>query len=142
MQRSSYIEVFRQEGVAEAALLGEDGSGDGLRVMFAASGMADTPEVEVFVEAMRRPGALTAALNWYRAMDAAALGTMGPITMPTLYVWSTADIALGRAAAEATGGWVEGPYRFEILEGVSHWIPEMAPDALNRILLAHLADHP
>jgi pimeloyl-ACP methyl ester carboxylesterase len=138
-QRSSYIEVFRQEGVAERALLGEDRSGDGLRAMFAASGLpSDSAEVEVFVTAMLEPGALTAALNWYRAMSAEALADVGKITVPTLYVWSTEDIALGRAAAEATAAWVSGPYRFEILTGVSHWIPEAAPEDLTRLLFSHL----
>jgi len=139
VQRSSYIEVFRQVGVAERALLGEDGSGDGLRAMFAASGLApDAGEVDVFVTAMLEPGALTAALNWYRAMSAAAFADVGKISVPTLYVWSTEDIALGRTAAEATAAWVAGPYRFEILPGVSHWIPEAAPCELNRLLLEHL----
>jgi pimeloyl-ACP methyl ester carboxylesterase len=139
-ERSAYIEVFRQVGVAERALLGEDGSGDGLRAMFAASGMAPgADEVDVFVEAMREPGALTAALNWYRAMSAEAFADVGAISVPTMYVWSTQDIALGRTAAEATAAWVTGPYRFEVLPGVSHWIPEAAPDDLNRLLLEHLA---
>ena len=138
-ERSSYIEVFRQEGVAEKALLGDDGSGDGLRVMFAASGLApDTEEVDVFVAAMRKPGALPAALNWYRAMSADAVADVGKISVPTMYVWSTDDLALGRTAAEATADWVSGPYRFEILEGVSHWIPEAAPAELSRLLLEHL----
>jgi pimeloyl-ACP methyl ester carboxylesterase len=139
-ERSSYIEVFRQEGVAERALLGDDGSGDGLRVMFAASGLAtDSADVDIFVAAMTEPGALTAALNWYRAMSAEAVADVGQISVPTLYVWSTEDLALGRQAAEATADWVSGPYRFEILEGVSHWIPEAAPEDLSRLLLAHLA---
>ena len=47
-------------------------------------------------------------------------------------------VALGRAAAEATARHVEGPYRFEVLEGVGHWIPEQAPDRLNALLLDHL----
>ena len=38
--------------------------------------------------------------------------------------------------------WVSGPYRFEVLAGVSHWIPETAPGELNRLLLEHLAAHP
>jgi pimeloyl-ACP methyl ester carboxylesterase len=54
-------------------------------------------------------------------------------------VWSTDDPAIGREAAEACGRHVEGPYRFEILPGVSHWVPEEAPDDLNRLLLDHLA---
>jgi len=143
-QRSSYIQVFRAEGgVAEKALLGEDGSGDGLRGMFAASGLpATSGEVEVFVEAMLEPGALTAALNWYRAMSGESFASAGKVSVPTLYVWSTADVALGRRAAEDTVNWVSGPYRFEVLEGVSHWVPETAPAELNRLILEHLAAHP
>jgi pimeloyl-ACP methyl ester carboxylesterase len=142
-QRSSYIEVFRAEGgVAERALLGEDGTGAGLRAMFDASGLSsDTEEVRRFVAAMLEPGALTAALNWYRATEPNSLTDVGTITVPTLYVWSDHDIALGRRAAESTVEWVTGPYRFEVLEGVSHWIPETAPGDLNRILLEHLAAH-
>ncbi|HEY5023864.1 MAG TPA: alpha/beta hydrolase [Acidimicrobiales bacterium] len=143
-QRSSYIEVFRAEGgVAERALLGEDGSGAGLRAMFDASGLSsDTDEVRRFVAAMLEPGALTGALNWYRATEPNSLTDVGAITVPTLYVWSDQDIALGRTAAEATVDWVAGPYRFEVLEGVSHWIPETAPQELNGLLLEHLAAHP
>jgi pimeloyl-ACP methyl ester carboxylesterase len=142
-QRSSYIAVFRAEGgVAERALLGEDGSGAGLKAMFDASGLSsDTEEVRRFVAAMLEPGALTAALNWYRATEPNSLTDVGAITVPTLYVWSDDDIALGRRAAEATVDWVTGPYRFEVLEGVSHWIPESAPADLNRMLLEHLAAH-
>ena len=75
----------------------------------------------------------------YRAAGPDLTRETGPITMPTLYVWSTDDIALGREAAEATAGHVQGPYRFEVLEGVSHWIPEEVPDTLNGLLLEHLA---
>ena len=142
-QRSAYIEVFRAEGgVAERALLGDDGSGEGLRRMFDASGLdSETDEVGRFVATMLEPGAMTAALNWYRATEPNSLTDVGAITVPTLYVWSDNDIALGRRAAEATVEWVSGPYRFEVLEGVSHWIPETAPVELNRLLLEHLAAH-
>ena len=34
---------------------------------------------------------------------------------------------------------MSGPYRFVVLPGVSHWIPETAPVELNRLLLEHLA---
>ena len=54
------------------------------------------------------------------------------ITPPTLYVWSDGDMALGRVAAEETGDYVDGPYRFEVLPGISHWIPEAAPDRLTQ----------
>jgi pimeloyl-ACP methyl ester carboxylesterase len=134
-QRSSYIDVFRQEGKAEELLLEDDGGR--LRAMLAGSGLSG--DIDTYVRRMREPGAMTAALNWYRAADAGAIDGLGPITMPTMFVWSTADIALGREGAEATVNHVEGPYRFEVLEGVSHWIPEEAADDLNRLLLDHLS---
>lgn len=139
--RSSYIDVFRQPGhVAEGILLGVDGKGEGLRAMFAASGLnAEKAEVDVFVKAMTDPGALTAALNWYRAMDAGQLADVGLVEVPTLFVWSDEDVAIGRRAAESCSRFVSGPFRFEELSGVSHWIPESAPDALNRLLLDHLS---
>lgn len=141
-QRSSYIDVFRQEGVAENLFLGEDGSGEGLRTLFSASGL-ESGDVEVFVTALTEPGALTAALNWYRAtsFEDPAMRDLGSVNVPTMYVWSTDDIALGREAAEATANFVQGPYRFEVLEGVSHWIPEAAPEQLSGLLLDFLGSN-
>jgi pimeloyl-ACP methyl ester carboxylesterase len=136
-QRSSYIGVFQQEGgKAEQLLMGEDGSGEGLRQMYVGSGLS--PEkADLYVRAMTVPGVLTSGLNWYRAMDAESASGLGDFDMPTMYVWSTEDIALGRKAAEDTASRVYGPYRFEVLEGVSHWIPDEAAETLNVLLLDH-----
>jgi len=136
--KSSYIELFRQEGKAEE-VLGED---DFLRLRMMLNTAGSEADTEEYMRVLGQPGALTAALNWYRAMKPGLVGDIGPITMPTMFVWSTNDIALGRVGAEATGQHVEGPYRFEVLEGVSHWIPEQAADDLNRLLLDHLATRP
>ncbi|MGH9087865.1 MAG: alpha/beta fold hydrolase, partial [Acidimicrobiales bacterium] len=76
--------------------------------------------------------------KWYRAMEKSDDAGLPPVVVPTLYVWSTADPAIGRRAAEATAEWVAGRYRFEVLTGVSHWMPEQAPDDLHRLLLDHL----
>lgn len=130
--RSSYVSFFQQADVAEEALLG-----GGLAALLEASGYPG--DVDERVVAMSAPGALTAALNWYRAIDFTLFRGVGRITVPTLYVWSTDDLALGRHGAESTASYVEGPYRFEILDGISHWIPEEIPDVLNRLLLGHLA---
>jgi pimeloyl-ACP methyl ester carboxylesterase len=129
--RSSYIDLFRQEGKAEEVLLGGDGAA--LRAMLTGTGAADE-----HAGVLLQPGAMTAALNWYRAMEPGLVGDVPDITTPTLFVWSTNDIALGREGAEATAQYVSGPYRFEVLEGVSHWIPEEAPDQLSKLLLEHL----
>ncbi|MBV8387790.1 MAG: alpha/beta hydrolase [Acidimicrobiia bacterium] len=133
--RSSYITVFRQEGKAEE-LLSED---DFMRLRVMLTGAGSPEDAEEYVRVLKAPGALTAALNWYRAMKPGLVGDIGAVTVPTMFVWSTNDPALGREGAEATGQFVDGPYRFEILEGISHWIPEQAADELNRLLLEHIS---
>jgi pimeloyl-ACP methyl ester carboxylesterase len=129
-RRSAYFEQFRTPGEAERELI----DGDGLRRIY--DGLP-AYRIERYIERFSEPGALTAALNWYRAMRPPA--KRGPITTPTLYVWSTADAFIGEAAARGTERHVEGPYRFEVLDGVSHWISEEAPERLSALILDHLA---
>lgn len=135
-RRSEYIKLFRQEGKAEQVLL-EDG-GRRLRALFGTQVPADL--VDEHVRTLLEPGALTAALNWYRAMTR-EMNELPPVTVPTTYVWSTDDTALGRAGAERCGEFVQGPYRFVTLDGVSHWIPEEAPTALATAVLDLLAQY-
>ena len=129
-QRSAYFELFRTPGEAERALLDHGG----LRRLY---GGLPARRIERYVERFSEPGALTAALSWYRAMRPPA--RRGPITTPTLYVWSTGDAFIGEAAACAVERHVAGPYRFEVLAGVSHWVSEEAPERLSALLLEHLA---
>lgn len=85
------------------------------------------------------PAALTAAINWYRGMIAESpLATDPPVAVPTLFVWSDGDVALTRQSTELVHRHVTGPFRFVELRGVSHWIPDEAPDQLAALLLEHL----
>lgn len=83
----------------------------------------------------------TGAVNWYRAMLRRDVPGTGRISVPTLYVWSDRDVALGRRAAEGTAAYVDGDYTFVELAGVSHWIPDERPDDLASAVLAHLDRH-
>jgi pimeloyl-ACP methyl ester carboxylesterase len=131
--RSSYMARYRSAapGEVEAEFLAEDAAA--LRAM--------VPDEE-YVRRLKEPGALAAAINWYRAATRDDVAGVGPATAPTLFVWSDGDHAIGRDAAERCGAHVDGPFRFEVIEGVDHWIPEHAPDRLNALLLEHLAAHP
>jgi len=133
-ERSSYMDLFRQPG-SEDFFLADDGAG--FRGGMAAAGL-DAESVDHYYARLGTPGAMVGALNWYRGADPADADGLGPITTPTLYVWSDQDVALGRTAAEATGSHVDGPYRFEVFEGVSHWIPEEAPQRLSELLVEHM----
>ncbi len=113
------MEAYRTPELPERLLLGADGGGGGLATLLAETGL-DDEDAKMYVTALTEPGALTAALNWYRAMDGATLNALDPVCVPTLYVWSTGDGAFGWAAAEKTAECVLGPYTFEVLHNVSH----------------------
>ncbi|MFF0814489.1 alpha/beta fold hydrolase [Rhodococcus sp. NPDC003318] len=127
--RSKYIAVFRHGDSAERALLADDAKP--LRDIFAG---VDPGLVDEHLRVLTEPGALTAALSWYRAMGR-GFGEIPAVRVPTTYVWSTEDMALGRAGAERCGDFVTGPYRFVELDGVGHWVPEEAPDALAEAII-------
>jgi pimeloyl-ACP methyl ester carboxylesterase len=127
--RSRYMKDWQDPSTEEQLLSG------GLEAVL---GGAPGVDAAPYLERMREPGALTAALSWYRAQSIRDIDGLGPVTVPTMHVWSDGDVALGPTAAHATGSHVDGPYRFEVLEGVTHWVPEQAPEELSRLLLEHL----
>ena len=92
--------------------------------------------------AMAESGALTTALNWYRAMPLTDMRRACDKTnVPTMYVWSDGDNALLEKGARDSGRYVSGEYRFQTLHG-SHWMLDEQPDAVADLLLEWLAAHP
>jgi pimeloyl-ACP methyl ester carboxylesterase len=132
-RRGSYIGLLRQEGTAEDLLLADDTRR--LRAMY--GGIVPADLVDSYVDRLSQPGALTAALGWYRAMRP-DLGSLPAVTVPTTYVWGDQDMAIGRAGAEHCGDHVDADYRFIELAGISHWIPEEAPDSLAEAILVRI----
>jgi pimeloyl-ACP methyl ester carboxylesterase len=144
--RSGYMRdiVRRPRGEMEQLFVGNEGAV--LRAM-----LAGLPEgsVDEYVELLGTPEGMRGVLDWYRAGSLRKPGEPGgmatdfpDVEIPTLYVWSDEDPAIGPTGAYATERHVTGPYRFVVLEGIGHWIPETAADRFNEELLAHLADHP
>jgi pimeloyl-ACP methyl ester carboxylesterase len=74
---------------------------------------------EAEAKAMAESGALTAALNWYRAIPLSDVRDVRKkVTVPTMFIWSDGDIALLEKGARACGDYILGEYRFEVLKGV------------------------
>jgi pimeloyl-ACP methyl ester carboxylesterase len=137
--RLGYVRFFRaQVGGAEQALLADDAA----RLRGAYGGRVSDELVARNVARFAEPGTLTAALSWYRAVATDDLNIpAGRVSAPTLFIWGSEDVALGRVAAESTKDWVDGPYRFVELDGASHWLPEESADKVIPLLLDHLATH-
>lgn len=135
--RSWYIAAFQVPRLPEAVLRARGGAA--ARRLLASTGMRDTAEA---VRLLRDPATATALLNWYRALRLRDQPTAGRTRVPTLFAWSDGDTAIGRRAAEGAARFVAAPYRFAVLEGATHWIPEQRPDELAALVLEQLAAHP
>jgi pimeloyl-ACP methyl ester carboxylesterase len=137
LQKGWYRLLFLFEGVAEELLQRDDWK---LFRLFL-SGAKDT---QAYVQTLSEPGALTPALNWYRANlpVQALLGRTGGPQLPmikadTLGIWSSGDLYLTEEAMTRSKARVQGSWRYERFEG-SHWVPLDQPDRLNRLLLEFL----
>ena len=94
-------------------------------------------ELEEYLTVFGEPGALTAALNWYRAAPTASM-QVGKVSTPILFIWGNQDPAVGRAAVEAQGDLIDGPLT-EMELDTGHWLMATARDEVVAAVLAHIA---
>ncbi len=94
-------------------------------------------DADVYLRPLSEDGALQTAINWYRASTIASAAIV-PVSVPTLYIWGTADGSVGRRAAELTAEFVRGPYRFVEIEGGGHFIVDQSPERIAGLLVTHV----
>jgi pimeloyl-ACP methyl ester carboxylesterase len=136
-QKQWYMLLFQFEGVAEELLSRNDWA------LFK-EWTAGAVDQQLWIDDLSRPGALTSALNWYRANQhpARELGErpqVPSVAAPTLGLWSDRDLALTEEAMQRSEQFVTGPWRYERVSNASHWMQVDQPEIVNRLLLAHLA---
>ncbi len=138
-RRSWYIAFFQLAWLPERllALNGAAAIRRAFRGMAVDKSRFPDAVLDVYAAAALRPGALTAMVNWYRAavrhraaMDA---GHGGRVDVPTLIVWGEADTALGLETLDGSDRFV-ADLTVRRLPGVSHWVQQEAPEAVNAIL--------
>jgi pimeloyl-ACP methyl ester carboxylesterase len=135
--RSRHHKAFLEPDAADVVLAD---NAKWLRERLAANGVP-AKAIEQHLAVLGNKPTMEAALAWYRARGAIR-SPIGPIRVPTLYIWGDADDTVGRAAAEGTEDFVAAPYRFEVLPGVGHFAADQAPERVSELLLEHIAAHP
>jgi pimeloyl-ACP methyl ester carboxylesterase len=136
-KRSKHHKAFLEPDAADVVLADD---AKWLRDRLAANGVP-AEAIAAHLAVLGNKDAMEAALAWYRARGAIR-GPLGPIRVPTLYIWGDADDTVGRTAAEGTKDFIAAPYRFEVLPGVGHFAADQAPDRVCELLLAHVEAHP
>ncbi|MDB5433008.1 MAG: epoxide hydrolase [Caulobacter sp.] len=142
-KKSWYVFFFQIPGLPERAMTARGAEAIGK----AFSGMAVDksrfpPEVLDHYRANAlKPGAMKAMISYYRA-NFTTLGRYAPgatpvIETPTLMVWGEEDAALGLELTEGYEGYVKD-FTLERLPGVSHWVQQEAPEAVNARLTTWL----
>jgi pimeloyl-ACP methyl ester carboxylesterase len=135
-RRSYYIALFQLPFLPER-LAGKPGG----RVDTALrKGGMTAEEVARFRREIVDDGALHHALMWYRAVMLVdpRLPPGRKVRVPTTFVWSDRDVACDRRGAELTEHYVDAAYELVVLEGVSHWIPTQAPEALAEAIIKRI----
>jgi pimeloyl-ACP methyl ester carboxylesterase len=102
-------------------------------------------DIARYMEALAQPGALTAAINYYRAAfrrtPAQQPSGFQRIDAPVLVIWGEQDRYLGSELAEPDRQLVPN-VRVERLPEASHWVQVDQPEIVNRLLLDFLAEQP
>lgn len=139
-QRSWYMILFQFPGIAEDWLTRDDFAN--VREM-----LGEHPDAAEILDRLRAPGALTAALNIYRAglpveVQFGPAQPVPPLPGPVLGVWSTGDLFLTEQSMTGTAKHVDGSWRYERVESAGHWLQLDQPDRVNALLLDFLAENP
>ncbi len=138
--RSRYIAFFALPELPESELSANDCQR--LRELWERSSVE---EVEDYLSVFRQPGALTGALNWYRAalslQGSSTSPSLGNVHVPTMMVWGNQDKFIGRKANEDTPQYMVGPYKFVELDA-GHWLMREETGRVITEALQHLRANP
>ncbi|MEQ8860299.1 MAG: alpha/beta hydrolase [Pseudomonadales bacterium] len=149
LRKSWYIFFFQLPGLPER-LLGRRGAvavGESIRRSSSATERFPEEVIEVYRRNAAQPGALTAMVNYYRALVRGGgarrqQDTGYPvIETPTLMVWGEDDVALTKETTYGTEEYVTD-LTIRYLARVSHWVQQDAPEVVNAMMRAFLLGEP
>jgi pimeloyl-ACP methyl ester carboxylesterase len=135
MRQKAWYQLYFMFDEAEELLLRDDAAA--LR-----DWLGTAHDAEQYLADLTRPGALTAGLAYYRAnlhpRRELEWQPLPPVAAPALGLWSTGDLYLAEDAMIRSADHVTGPWRYERIEGASHWMQLDAPERVTELLLEHL----
>jgi epoxide hydrolase 4 len=144
--RSWYVFAFQLPWLPEAVVRAM--SFRALRRLFrrepARAGAFTEADIDRYVEAFSQPGALTAAINYYRAAarrtPKGMLRKARRIATPTLLIWGERDRYMVPEMAGASELWASD-LRVERFPDATHWVQHDEPERVSARIIEFLAGH-
>ncbi len=95
-------------------------------------------QLEIFKTEMLEQGRLSYSLNWYRALPFnARFQRFDPVTIPTLFIGGTQDVAISDAGVKLNQRYVQAPYR-EVMLDANHWLPVQQAAVVSQLILEQI----
>lgn len=145
LKRSWYVFFFQIPWLPEKLMLARDARaiGDAFRNMAVDKSRFPDEVLDHYKQNALLPGAMTAMINYYRAAfrdrELRAESRDPPrLDTPTLMIWGEEDTALGKELTYGTADLVSD-FTIRYLPGVSHWVQQEAPEAVNAMIEAWLS---
>jgi pimeloyl-ACP methyl ester carboxylesterase len=138
MLKSWYIGFFQIPGLPDWLMRVNDYAATGrLLVSSGKPGTFTTADLAEYKKAWAQPGALTAMINWYRAVlrERSVRQTDNRVHVPVLILWGKLDIALGAEMAQRSIALCDDG-RLVFFENSSHWVQHDDADEVNRLMIA------
>jgi pimeloyl-ACP methyl ester carboxylesterase len=104
-------------------------------------GALTAEDIERYIEAIAQPGALTATINYYRALlryPGQTRALLQRVEASVIVIWGEKDRFLSRRLAEPPHLWVPNLLSVKRLPDASHWVAEDRPLEVNTLLLDFL----
>lgn len=104
-------------------------------------GLPDVAARDEYVAMLAEPGALSATLNWYRAIPSSLESFTGEsfdVRPPALFLWGRREGWVNAERLEKQRALARGPYH-ELELDAGHWVMEEQTQAVVERILAHLA---
>ena len=157
--RSWYMFFFLLPRVPEWAISRNDFAAldDVFKKKIARAGSFSDADIELYKQALRQPGALTAAVNYYRANVFRLMGRKpkrreaenkpssvmarekdNRIRVPTLFIFAEQDMAILPQTVKGMANFINAPYRELRIPNCSHWVQNEAPEEVNAALMEFL----
>ena len=135
--RSSYVDFFQTPWLPETVF-----SFNNFSLLKTLLGGMSDEKMKEYISVFSEPGAMTSALNWYRALgddlgfnsdDANFL----EVNTPTLFMWGNRDASVGRVAIDGMADFMKGPYTNIELDA-DHWLFVDQPERVISEILIHI----